>query len=281
MGRRIRESGREEMNGLKNKALIFAVGWLAVWALIALFSPIFFMTEALRIDVSGALQGPSWAHGFGTDALGRDLLARTLCGSSVSLGISVAAVMLALFIGTWLGAIAGYLGGWTEKFLMGLVDVMLCFPVFFLILAVSAVVGPNIFNIFLILALTGWMGTARLVRAEALSLRDREFILAARVLGGGPFWVLRKHLIPNTLRPVVVSGVLGISGAILVEGGLSFLGVGVRPPVPSWGNLLMDGKATLGYGWWMTFFPGLAIFLTVFSLNILGDALNTYLQADQ
>ena len=264
----------------KNKTLIFSIAWLALWALVALFSPYIFMHKALMIDVSRALQGPSWQHWFGTDSLGRDLFARALCGSSVSLCVSVAAVLLSLFIGTWLGAMAGYFGGWNEKWLMGLVDVMLCFPVFFLILAVTAVLGPSIFNIFFILALTGWMGTARLVRAEVLSLKEREFILAARTLGAGPFWILRKHLIPNALRPVIISGVLGISSAILVEGGLSFLGVGVQPPVPSWGNLLMDGKATMGYAWWMTFFPGLVIFLTVFSLNILGDFLNARLQGE-
>lgn len=264
----------------KNKMFAFAVVWLLVWGLAALISPSVLMSKALQIDIPGALQAPSPAHWFGTDCLGRDLWTRALCGSSVSLGVSVAAVLLSLFIGTWLGAVAGYFGGWIEKGLMGLVDVMLCFPVFFLILAVAAVVGPSIFNIFLILALTSWMGTARMVRAEILTLKEREFILASRALGGGSLWILRKHLIPNAMRPVIVGGVLGISSAILLEGALSFLGVGVQPPVPSWGNLLMDGKATLGYAWWMTFFPGLVLFLTVFSLNLVGDHLNSRFQGE-
>ena len=262
------------MDRPRSATFVFSVLWLGFWVVAALFSPTFFMPKALAIDVAGALQSPTWRHWFGTDPLGRDLLARTLCGSSVSLGVSVAAVVVSLFIGTWLGAVAGYFGGWCEKILMAMVDVMLCFPVFFLILAVAAVVGPSIFNIFLILSLTSWMGVSRMVRAEVLSLSQREFILASRALGAGPVWILRKHLIPNAMRPVIVGGVLGISSAILVEGGLSFLGVGVQPPQPSWGNLLMDGKATLGYAWWMTLFPGLVIFFTVFSLNILGDHLN-------
>ena len=250
----------------------FAAAWLLLWGLIALSAPHWIFENAMRLDVPHALEAPSLAHLFGTDALGRDLFLRVLAGSSVSLGVGVAAVALAIFIGIWMGAIAGYFGGIREKAVLALVNLFLCFPTFFLILAVMAVAGAGIWNIVWILGLTGWMGVARLVRAEVLSLREREFVLAARALGADHRWVLRKHLIPNALGPVRVAAVFGISNAILTEAGLSFLGIGVQPPVPSWGNLLMDGKAVLGYGWWMMLFPGAVIFLTVYSLNVLGEA---------
>ena len=240
--------------------------------MIALSAPYWIYERAMRIDVAHALEAPTAQHLFGTDMLGRDLLFRVLAGSSASLGVGIAAVALAIFIGTWLGAIAGYFGGVREKIVLAMVDLFLCFPTFFLILAVMAVAGPSIWNIVWILGLTSWMGVARLVRAEVLSLREREFVLAARALGAHHKWILRKHLIPNALGPVRVAAVFGVSSAILIEAGLSFLGIGVQPPVPSWGNLLMDGKAVLGYGWWMMFFPGMAIFLTVYSLNVLGEA---------
>ncbi len=249
-----------------------AAGWLILWALIAVAAPHWIFESAMRIDVPHALEAPSLGHIFGTDSLGRDLFLRVLAGSSVSLGVGIAAVALALFIGTWMGAIAGYFGGFREKIVLSLVDLFLCFPAFFLILAVMAVAGASIWNIVWILGLTGWMGVARLVRAEVLSLREREFVLASRALGADHRWVLRKHLIPNALGPVRVAAVFGISNAIMTEAGLSFLGIGVQPPTTSWGNLLMDGKAVLGYGWWMMFFPGMVIFLTIYSLNVLGES---------
>lgn len=256
------------------RSMSTAVGWLVFWALAAATSPFIFSAHAQSIHISEALQSPSARHWLGTDGLGRDLLLRIFCGSSVSLGISFSAVLLSLWIGTWIGAVAGYFGAWRDRVLMSFVDVMLCFPFFFLILAVVAVLGPSVWNILWILALTSWMGTARLVRAEVLSLKEREFVLAAKALGAGEFYILRKHVIPNAMGPVIVSGIFGMSGALLAEGGLSFLGVGVQPPTPSWGNLLMDGKACLGVAWWMTFFPGLVIFLTVLSLNVIGDELS-------
>jgi peptide/nickel transport system permease protein len=158
---------------------------------------------------------------------------------------------------------------------MGFVDVMLCFPVFFLILSVIAVLGPNIFNVMVIIGVTSWMGTARLVRAEILSLKEREFVISARALGASHLRIITRHLVPNAMGPVIVNGVLGLSSAILVEAGLSFLGIGVQPPTPSWGNLLSDGKGVLGVAWWITFFPGAMIFLTILSANALGEALQT------
>jgi len=229
------------------------------------------------MNFSQLLEAPSLAHWFGTDALGRDLLTRIFYGAGVSLGVAVLAVGLALFIGIWAGAVAGYYGGTCDRLLMTAVDIMLCFPTFFLILAVIAILGPSLMNVMIIIGATSWMGVARLVRAEILSLKEREFILAARALGAGSTRIIFKHLIPNALGPVIVNAVLGISSAVLVESGLSFLGIGVQPPTPSWGNILADGKAVLGVAWWLTFFPGLAIFLVVLSANILGEALQNRL----
>ncbi len=256
-----------------------SVQWALIWFLALLFigitAPFFLSQQASAMNFGHILEAPSFVHWFGTDSLGRDLFARVLCGSRVSLGVSFLAVGIALLIGVTIGACSGYFGGWMDKLLMGLVDIFLCFPIFFLMLAVIAILGPGIFHIFLIIGLTGWMGTARLVRAEILSLKEREFVLASRALGAGDGWILFRHLVPNALGPVVVNAILGLSSAILVEGALSFLGVGVQPPTPSWGNILMDGKSTLGVAWWLTFFPGAMIFLTILSGNVLGQALQS------
>ncbi len=245
--------------------------WAALVVAAAVAAPFFLYERALHMDFQRMLEAPSAAHWFGTDSLGRDILSRLLCGASVSVGVSVGAVLIALTVGVLFGAVAGYFGGWVDRAVMAFVDVMLCFPSFFLMLAVIAVLGPDIRNLVIVLALTGWMGTARLVRAEILSLREREFVLASKALGGGPAWVIYRHLLPNAMGPVIVNAVLGISAAMLAEGGLSFLGIGVQPPVPSWGNMLMDGKATLGVAWWVSFFPGLMIFLTSLSVYAIGE----------
>ena len=251
-----------------------AVAWLVFCATVALVSPWAFRNVAIDMSVPEALVGPSRSHWFGTDCLGRDLFARVVVGSTVSLGVSTCAVALALLLGTWLGAWAAYHGGWRERSVLAAVDLFLCFPAFFFLLAVMAVVGPGVWNLVWVLAATSWMSVARLVRAEVLTLKEREFVLASKAFGASDTWVLWKHLLPNALAPVRVSAVLGVSSAILLEAGLSFLGIGIQPPMTSWGNLLMEGKATLGAAWWLMFFPGCAIFLTVFSLNTLGDHLS-------
>lgn len=248
-----------------------AIAWTIFLLGAVIFSPLFAAKTAYEMDFSHALEAPSVSHLFGTDSLGRDLLSRVLLGSSVSLGVSIGAVFLALCVGAWVGAIAGYKAGVWDRALMAFVNTMLCFPAFFLILSVIAVLGPNVWSIPCVIGLTSWMGVARLVRAEVLSLKEREFILASRAMGASPLWIITKHLIPNVWDRVLVSGVLGISSAILAEASLSFLGIGVQPPVPSWGNILMDGKSTLEVAWWLMLFPGAMIFLTTLSLNVLGE----------
>ncbi len=257
----------------RKKRIWLALIWFAALITASLFWIIFLPAAAERMDFSNILTAPSLEHILGTDLLGRDLLARVLCGAGISLGVCTAAVGISVWVGVCLGAFAGYYGGWRDRVVMGFVDIMLCFPTFFLILAVIAVMGPNILNIMLVIGFTSWMGTARLVRAEVLSLKEREFVVASRLLGANDFWIITKHLIPNALEPVFVSAVLGISSAILMETGLSFLGIGVQPPTPSWGNILSDGKSALGVAWWLTLFPGFMIFTTVLAANILGEGL--------
>jgi peptide/nickel transport system permease protein len=232
------------------------------------------------MDFARVLEAPSATHLLGTDSLGRDLLSRLLYGAGISLSVGVVAVGISVVIGVFLGAIAGYYGRWIDRLIMNVVDMFLCFPVFFLILAVIAVIGPNIMNIMIIIGLTSWMGTARLVRAEVLSLKEREFILASRALGAGDAWVILRHLIPNAMGPVIVNAILGVSSAILAESALSFLGIGVQPPTPSWGNILMEGKATIGVAWWVLWAPGLMILFTVMAANVLGEELRRNLKGE-
>jgi len=261
----------------KNALAIFGGLIVLILVLVAIFAPYIAIGDPTAIDIKNALSGPSPGNILGTDQLGRDIFSRIVYGSRVSLSIGLVAVGLAAVIGVILGSLAGYFGGRTDSVIMRFVDIMLCFPSFFLILAVIAVIGPSIYNIMIIIGLTSWMGMARLIRAEILSLKEREFILAAKVLGVGHWKIIVRHLIPNGIGPVLVSFVLGVAGAVLVEAGLSFLGLGVQPPMPSWGNILMEGKAALGVAWWLILFPGLAILVTVLGFNLLGEGLRDML----
>jgi peptide/nickel transport system permease protein len=253
---------------------LFLVG---VMSLGALFAPLLTAHDPTRLDVDAVLQAPSLTHPMGTDALGRDVLARMLYGGRVSLWVGFVAVGLSVAIGLFLGLVSGYFGGLVDEAIMRGVDVMLCFPSFFLILAVIAFLEPSLLNIMVVIGLTSWMGVARLVRAETLTLRNREFVLAARLAGSGTARILFHHILPNALAPVLVSATLGVAGAILVESSLSFLGLGVQPPTPSWGNMLMEGKDVLEIAPWLSIFPGLAILLTVLGYNLLGESLRDIL----
>jgi peptide/nickel transport system permease protein len=255
---------RMAMTGLALVLGLFVVAVGAPW--LAPYDP-------LSINLQEVLMPPSPAHYLGTDTLGRDVLSRIIFGSRISLLVGFVAVGIATLIGLFIGALSGYYGGWVDSGLMRLVDLMLCFPAFFLILAVIAVLEPSIWNIMAVIGLTSWMGVARLVRAEFLSLREREFVTAARALGAGDTRLILRHMLPNALAPVMVSATLGVAGAILTESALSFLGLGVQPPTPSWGNILTAGKDNIEIAWWLSVFPGLAILITVMSYNLLGEGI--------
>lgn len=229
--------------------------------------------DPAAINIKQALLPPGGGHLLGTDDLGRDVLLRMLYGARISLLVGFVAVGISTLLGILVGALAGFYGGWVDALVMRFVDIMLCFPTFFLILAVIAFLNPSIWNIMVVIGITSWMGVARLVRAEFLSLREREFVLAARAVGAGDLRLIFRHMLPNALSPVLVSATLGVAGAILTESALSFLGIGVQPPTPSWGNMLIAGKQTLGYAWWLSVFPGLAILVTVLGYNLLGEGI--------
>ncbi|THB69783.1 MAG: ABC transporter permease, partial [Desulfovibrio sp.] len=235
---------------------------VAIMSLLALLAPLIAPFDPTAIDVNAIFLPPGSGHLLGTDALGRDVFSRMLFGARASLWVGFTAVAIAATLGTFIGLVAGYVGGLVDELLMRLVDVMLCFPSFFLILAVVAFLEPSLFNIMVVIGLTSWMGVARLVRAETLKLREQDFVAAARLSGAGPLRILFLHILPNAMAPVLVSATLGVAGAILTESALSFLGLGVQPPDPSWGNILMDGKSTLTIAPWLSIFPGLAILLT-------------------
>lgn len=225
------------------------------------------------IDAWHVLLPPSADHWFGTDELGRDVFTRVLYGARISLKVGFVSVGIAVITGTVIGLFAGFYGGWVDALLMRFVDIMLCFPTFFLILAVITMLEPSIWYIMMIIGITGWMGVARLVRAEVLSLKNRDFVSAARVLGASDFRIIFRHILPNAMSPVLVSATLGVAGAILTESALSFLGIGVQPPTPSWGNILTSGKQFLEFAWWLSLFPGVAILVTVLSYNLVGEGI--------
>ena len=253
--------------------LIIGVIIISVLSLIAILASIISPYDPAAIDANNLLIAPSREHLMGTDSLGRDLFSRIIFGARISLTIGIIAVGISTLIGIILGSIAGFYGRWVDSLIMRFVDLMLCFPTFFLILAVVAILEPSIFNIMIIIGLTSWMGTARLIRAEILSLKEREFIQAARAIGASNFRIILRHLIPNAIGPVLISAILGIASAILIESALSFLGLGVQPPVPSWGNILIEAKSTLGIAWWLTLYPGLFILITILGFNLIGEGL--------
>jgi len=241
--------------------------------LCAVLAPFISPHDPVEPDLKNILTGPTWSHPFGTDTLGRDVFSRVIYGSRISLLVGFVSVGIATLIGIMIGAVSGYTGGIVDELIMRFVDLMMCFPTFFLILAVIALLEPSIWNIMIVIGLTNWMGIARLVRAEILSIKGKEYVLAAKAMGFPRRRIIFGHVLPNALSPVYVVATLGIGGAILTESALSFLGIGVQPPTPSWGNILTQAKDNLEVAWWLSLYPGLAIFLTVMGYNLLGEGL--------
>ncbi|MCI7568739.1 ABC transporter permease [Desulfovibrio sp.] len=257
--------------------LAIGLALVLVMSLAAVAAPLLAPYDPDACNSQAIFAPPSSEFWLGTDRLGRDVFSRLLYGGRVSLWVGFVAVGISSAIGVALGLVSGYFRGWVDEFIMRVVDVMLCFPSFFLILSVIAFLEPSLTNIMIVIGLTSWMGVARLVRAETLSLREREFVDAARLAGCSTARILWRHILPNALAPVLISATLGVAGAILVESSLSFLGIGLRPPASSWGNMLQDGKAALEIAPWLSIYPGVAILLTVLGYNLLGEGLRDLL----
>lgn len=226
-----------------------------------------------EINLDAALEHPSVHHPFGTDPFGRDVLSRVVHGARVSLGVGFLARTISLIVGLFLGALAGYFGGRVDSILMRLADITFAYPTLLLLIAIIAVVSPGIVALFVTLGVVGWASVARLVRAQVLSVKEREFVQAARASGAGHAELLVKHILPQCLAPVLVVYTLGLGGTIMAEASLSFLGLGVQPPAPSWGGMISGGIAFMRTAPWLSFFPGLFLTVTVCSLNIVGDGL--------
>lgn len=262
---------------LANPLALVGAGVLAFLSLAAMVGPLVLKTNPNEQRLTERLRPPSLQHPLGTDDLGRDVAARMVHGARVSLRVGLVSVGLSVLIGTGVGLTAGFFGGWIDGLLMRAVDIMLCFPTLFLILMVIAFLDPSLWTVMTVIGLTSWPGLARLVRGETLSLRERDFVFAARGLGLSVPRLVVVHLLPNLVVPILVSATLGVGSAILTESALSFLGLGVQPPMPSWGNILTSGKDYLHVAWWLSVFPGGAILATVLALNLLGEGLRDVL----
>jgi len=283
-GSRARQDFRRVAKQLAgNKAAMLGLAIVAAMIAAALLAAWLAPRDPTAQAIAKRLKPPGWrgADGslalLGTDHLGRDILSRLIFGARISLVIGLSAVAVAGTLGTLLGLIAGFRGGRTDDVCMRLTDMMLAMPFILLALAVIAVLGPSLRNIIIVLGLTSWVSYARVVRAEVLSLRTREFVAAAQALGSGGWRIAFRHLLPNILTPVIVIATLEVARMVILESALSFLGLGIPPPTPTWGGMLADGRAYLSTAWWLATFPGVCIMLTVLGINLLGDWLRDVL----
>lgn len=264
-----------------NPVTVVSVLVLASIVLIALLSPVIAPYGINEIDVQNALQPPSSAHWFGTDDLGRDILSRVIVAATVSLQVAVVSVAFAFVVGVTTGLVSGYRGGWLDTVLMRIVDVLFAFPVLLLALAIVAILGPGLPTTMLAIGVVYTPIFARVARASALSVSVEPFVQVSRTMGTGNGFILFRHVLPNMTGPIIVQTSLSLAFAILSEAALSFLGLGVQPPQPSWGRMLFDAQGFLGQAWWMSVFPGIAIFVTVLAFNLVGDGLRDVLDPKQ
>jgi peptide/nickel transport system permease protein len=271
--------GRSVAGAVRRQPLA-AVGLslLIVFAVCAVFAPWLAPWDPAQLDLTGRLMGPSAAHWFGTDELGRDILSRTLFGARISLVVAVSVVGLSLAVGLVAGGLAGFYGGWTDTVVnIYVTNAFLALPGILLAIAFVAFMGPGLGNVILALAISGWVGYARLVRAQVMAVKEREFVEAARALGATDLRIMTRHILPNILQPLIVQAAIGMAGAVLAEATLSFLGLGVPPPAASWGSMLNDARSHLFDSPHLVFFPAMAVMLCVLSFNFIGDALRDYL----
>jgi len=261
------------MRLVSNQRVVVGSAVLLITLFVAVFAGLIAPYDPNGQLLAERLAGPSAAHPFGEDQLGRDVLSRVIYGSRVSLGVGFSSVAITIVIGTVIGVAAGYFGKWTDNILMRFVDVFISIPVFMLLLTVVAIYGSSVVLLVTFIGISAFPGAARIVRAEVLSLMPRDFVLAARVVGASPVRIMYLHLVPNLLPVIIVSATLRVGAAILTEAGLSYFGLGVPPPSPTWGGMVADGRTFLDVGWWISTFPGIALLVVVVATNLVGDGL--------
>lgn len=261
----------------RNKGAVVGLAITLTMALLSILAPVLSPHDPINSNLADALRPPCREYWLGTDNLGRDVLTRILYGGRISLTVGLVVQGISVTIGTLVGLFSGFAGGRVDDFLNGLINAIYAFPSLLFAIAVLAVLGPGLYNIFVALGLVGWATVARLVRGEVLSLKNREFVESARAAGASNLRLLFRHILPNCFGPVIVVGTLGVATAILSESTLSFLGLGTQPPTPSWGSMLSRGREYVWSAPWLTIFPGLAILLTILGLNLLGDGLRDVL----
>jgi peptide/nickel transport system permease protein len=272
--------------GRSLSSLVTAVGWerrigivgIAAIVLLAIFAPLVTHFDPTAIDPVSALQSPSLAHPFGTDMYGRDVLARVLFGARIDLQIGIIGVAIPLVCGTAIGLVAGFYGGWIDAVIGRVIDVVVAFPFLILVIAIVAMLGPGLLNFYIAVSLVSWVAYARIIRAEVLSARGREYVLAARMLGYSDTRIMFRHLLPNVVPAVFVFAMSDVVLDILTGASLGFFGLGVQPPTPEWGVMIADGRDFITTAWWMVAFPGLAIIVTGFFFSLLGDGLADFVR---
>lgn len=264
-----------------NRLTLIGAITVGVLGFVAIFGPTIAPYDPTAQDLSSRLQGPSLAHPLGTDQLGRDVATRLVYGARVSLGIAIIVTAIRVTIGTVVGLVAGYAGGWVDESFMRLVDIQLAFPGLVLALVVAGILGPSLRNVMIALAIVGWTTYARVVRGSVLSIKEREYVDAARLVGTPRRRLFRRHLLPGVINPVIVIATLNLGTVVLATAGLSFLGLGAQPPTPEWGTMLSGGREHIRTAWWIVNAPGIAIMVTVLGFNLLGDGLRDLLDPKQ
>jgi peptide/nickel transport system permease protein len=268
---------RQFMIALRQPAIGIGVVVMVVFLLAALLAPLIAPYDPLGQNISAGLRSPSAEYLFGTDKLGRDIFSRILYGARISLFVGVAVVVMSGVVGTLLGVLAGYIGGWADELLMRITDIFFAFPSLILAMAIAGALGPSLQNALIAISAATWPVYARLLRGQVLALREREFVLAARTVGVPEWQIIVRHLLPNMLAPLLVQGSFDMGGAITAVAGLSFIGFGAQPPTPEWGVMISESRTYMATAWWIGTFPALAIMLVVGSFNLLGDGLRDLL----
>lgn len=278
MNKRRLQSVKKELT--QNKFVLMAIGTLTLLTVVSVFA---FLSpyDPSKMSIPDRLQTPSLTHPFGTDDYGRDYLTRALYGGQISLAVGFLSMIVSVSVGTLVGTVSGYFGGKIDNFLMRIVEILMSIPSFFLMLLLNAYLKPGIMTLILIIGFMTWMDTARIVRAETLSVKEREYVLYAKVSGQKSFAIIFRHIIPNIASTIIIAATLTNATAILMESSLSFLGLGIREPDSSWGSMLNNAQGYIGEAWYLTLFPGFLILLTVLSFNVLGDALKTVFSPKQ